>query len=782
MVPSEMNDSDIQATEEALARLFAAPEPDREFLRALRERLLAEAEREGAAEPVRPLSAPRRLWELGAGLGSFLERHAWVPAALALLLVLALAVALGGPARVLAELGRLPGYFFGIGFVDLTDTRALPAPVSVTREGVTLTVEQVLAQRDRTVVRIRAEGLPPLADESLAEGDPSFRLRLPDGSTLAPTGWRARRGEATVDFPPLPGDVYRVDLLVERLPIVLPGTAPENWKVALGLHPTSGEMIVAGYTAPYTPEDAADSHHGVTLRLLEVAQGPESTALNLEVSWPDPEWRFPRLGYERSATLRDDLGHVYCEGAGPSAASLTAERQVVVAVERHAIELGAAAVPTPQPGSETCTLTFGPVSPAASRLMLAVDSIAFNVPLEAEFTLDLGDDPQLGQEWPLDVWLDVAGLLLHVTGARLQQNDYEGEDEPPVALALFTDPFPRTDDRSLVEVSFSAAAEGYRGTRGNFDPRTRIPRTSLLFDTVPRGTITIEAGGPGFGAQVSVHGPWEITWAVPGGPPVPMEPMSLRPDASQGHGGLTLRVERVDLTDRLTAVTLDMEPGPEGETLVGASARLPGSDRLDHYHLTDERGNRYEAGVALAWEPFDGPAFDPHRLLFQPLAPLAGRVTFHAPAIVVMRPAAAAFEVTVPEGAEEGEPWSVDVALSVGGYPLRFTEARLQYQLLVLSAELREHAERDGRLLAGLSLRSVTGPDGVERPLATDAALVEQFGQVVTPEGAGERLLLVGFSAGAGGGPIGPGTYRVQVAGVNEAVPGPWELTWEMPQ
>ncbi|NPV09887.1 MAG: hypothetical protein HPY83_18240, partial [Anaerolineae bacterium] len=436
MVPSEMNDRGIQATEEALARLFAAAEPDREFLRALRERLLTKGE--GAAEPVRPPSPPRQLRGLGARLGAFLERHAWVPAALALALVLALAVALGGPAQVLAELGRLPGYFFGIGFVDLTDTRALPAPVSVTREGVTLTVEQVLAQPNRTVVRIRAEGLPPLADESLADGDPGFLLRLPDGSTLAPTGWRARRGEATVDFPPLPADVYRVDLLVERLPIVLPGTAPENWKVALGLHPTSGEMMGAGYTAPYTPEDATDSHHGVTLRLLEVAQGPESTALNLQVSWPDPEWRFPRLGYERTATLRDDLGHVYYEGAGPSAASLAAERQVAVAIESHVIELGAAPTPTPQPGSEMCTLTFGPVSPAASRLTLIVDSIAFNVPLEAEFTLDLGDDPQLGQEWPLDVWLDVAGLPLHVTGARLQQNNYTGENEPPFALALFT--------------------------------------------------------------------------------------------------------------------------------------------------------------------------------------------------------------------------------------------------------------------------------------------------------------------------------------------------------
>ncbi|MGI6206673.1 MAG: hypothetical protein ACOYEW_00555 [Anaerolineae bacterium] len=762
MAPSEITDGEIQATEGALARLFAAPQPDERFVRDLRERLLACPEA-GAASPRRGLS------RLGAILRTSTRRRAWAAAGLALALALGLGVALVGPAQVLAELGRLRGYLFGVGFVDLEGTRALLAPVSVTREGVTLTVEQLLAQPDRTVARIRAEGLPLVTHEL------GFQLRLPDGRTLDPTGWSARQGEATVDFPPLPEDVYRVDLLVG-----LPGMAPETWEVALGLHPTTGEMMVAGYTTPYTPEDASDSHQSHTLRLLEVAQGAESTALNLEITWPDAAWRFPRLDREGRVALRDDLGHVYYEGVLPSAASLTASRRVAVAIESHFADPTAAPTPAPDVARELRTITFGPVSPSASRLTLTVDALTFSVPVDAQFTLDLGEDPQLGQEWPLDVWLEVAGLPLHITGARLQTNDSEGEDEPPFALVLNTDPLPSQDGRSLSGLSFSALVEGHRGSRGSYDPRTRALETALLLETLPRGRIAIQVGGPGYGADVSLHGPWVITWEVPGGPPVPVPPLSLRPEASQTRDGLTLRIEQMTVTDRLSAVTLGMEPGPDGETLVGVGARLPGSDQADLYHLTDERGNRYDPGLTLGWEPAESPEFNPHRLLFPPLPPLAGQVSFHAPAIVVLRPAPATLEVTVPQGVREGGTWPVDVTLSVGGHDVHFTEARLQNQLVTLSADARDQADHGGRLLAGLSLSSVIGPDGVERPLATSALLMEQFSQVVTFQG--RKLLLVGFSAGTGGGLIRPGTYRVQVAGVNEAVPGPWELTWQMPQ
>jgi len=786
MARNEMNDGEIQVTEGALAQLFSAPEPDAKFVDALRLQLLAEA-RPVAADLVTSPAAPALpspdggLWtRFTTWWGSSFRRHGWATAALALVLALGLVTALAGPARVLAELGRIRAYLFGVGFVDLEHTRALPAPVSVTRDGVTLTVSQVLAQPDRTVVTLRAEGLPPLADETQAPDELSFHLRLPDGSTLAPTGWQARRGEATVDFPPLPADVYRVDLLLERLPITLPGAAPENWEVTLGLHPATGEMMPTGYAVPYTLEDASDSHQGITLRVLEAAHSRESTGLNLELAWPEADWRFPRLAQEGRVSLRDDLGHVYYEGFRPSAASLAAAGGSVAAVTSR--EMGSVTSPTPEPapGREVRALAFAPVSPAATRLTLTVDSLTFSVPVDARFTLDLGDDPHLGQEWPLDVVVEVDGLPLQITSARLEANEYEGENEPPFALVLHTAPLPSSDERSLGYVSFSALTGDYRGTRGHQDPRTRLSEYSLLLATQPSGTVTIQVGGTGYGADVTVRGPWVIAWDIPGGPAVPMAPVSLQPGAEQEGHGLTLRLEQVTATDRLTAVTLGLEPGPEGETLVRALAGLPGSDQATPYFLSDERGNHYETGVTLGWEPSGRAEFDSRRLFFAPLLPLAERVTIHVPAVLVERSAPLTFTVAVPEGVSEGDEWAVDVPLDLGGCRLHFTQARLQNDLLVLSAGLAEPVGPGERRLAGVALSSVTGPDGVERPLAVGSPLVGQFSQTVTIPGAGQRLL-VGLGSGDGGGPLGPGTYTVEVAGVQEAVPGPWELSWEMP-
>ncbi len=85
----------------------------------------------------------------------------WTVGAGGLLLALAVAFLAVGPQRVWADLQRLLGYVPGVGFVNLEETRVLTAPVTVTRDGVTLRVEEVLAAPDGTTVVISSEGLPP---------------------------------------------------------------------------------------------------------------------------------------------------------------------------------------------------------------------------------------------------------------------------------------------------------------------------------------------------------------------------------------------------------------------------------------------------------------------------------------------------------------------------------------------------------------------------------------------------------------------------------------------
>ncbi|MCC6191201.1 MAG: hypothetical protein IT318_19440 [Anaerolineales bacterium] len=150
-------------------------------------------------------------------------------------LVLALALAVAGHQRVLAEFQRLIGYIPGVGFVDLDATRVLTAPVQVIRNGVSLRIMQVLAKPDEALVVFEADGLPAYEARQVNESpeqDLAAALRLPDGSTWTNTRQSVGRGEATLSgslrFPPLPEGAYKVTLLLGRLPSVEPGTAPED--------------------------------------------------------------------------------------------------------------------------------------------------------------------------------------------------------------------------------------------------------------------------------------------------------------------------------------------------------------------------------------------------------------------------------------------------------------------------------------------------------------------------------------------------------------------------
>jgi len=213
------------------------------------------------AQPVTALH-PRKAaaW----GVVRFLARRRWAVVGASLLLAVAVILAILGPQRVWADLLHLLGYVPGVGFVDLDETRVLVAPVEVTRDGVTLRVEQVLAGMDKTTVVFDSRGLPTEnpARTQRATAETGFEptLRLPDGSTLSPKRWDVLRGKGTIRFPSLPEDVYRVTLDLPTLPLVEPGEAPEGWSVPLTLRPATGELVTELFPRPYVPAGAADTH------------------------------------------------------------------------------------------------------------------------------------------------------------------------------------------------------------------------------------------------------------------------------------------------------------------------------------------------------------------------------------------------------------------------------------------------------------------------------------------------------------------------------------------
>jgi hypothetical protein len=768
--------------ERGLEALFSARDPEATFVTELEQQLLARVQ----TAPVRGGKLQfRRPWQ--QWIRPFSQRR-WATAVAGLLLVAAVIVVIIGPQQVLASIQQLLGYVPGIGFADLEATRLLAAPMEATRDGVTLRVEQVIARSDRTEVVIRSEGLPP--EDQLwpggarSEDDYGPVLRLPDGRRLTTGTWTLRLGGGTLEFPPLPEGVYRVTLQLARLPLVPAGAAPENWSIPLDLRPATGELVTELFPEPYLA-GAEGTQQGITLRVLEVAHTPEETALRLQIQWTEQEWWFPSVGHFRLPELRDDLGHVYHEAMASSNGSSVQTEVIRIPEGQDSIPAPTPAVPT-----QERTLAFVPVSSSAGQLTLWVDAVDFEIPAEASFVVDLGDDPQVGDRWPLDVHLTVAGFPVHLSSARLVQEELALRDGPVqrTLLQFNVDPVPDQNGRTLYGIGLVGDIDRFEGGSGGYEPQTGTIRTGLhLRDgaKMPNGPIEVRVEY----ASIAFHGPWTLTWTVPGAGEAGQAlavPISRHPEnASQTRQDLTLRVSQAVQTDRLTAVTVTLGDSPHGVVLNRVMSWNPTTETDDLY-LEDDLGKRYSLSHGATWRPrreeVPEASWFPlisQTLSFEPLQPLARRVSLHVPAVELLLEGSISFDVWVPEGVEmqprseppwpASEPWAVDVPLDLAGYRLHLASARLEginntTSLVLIPAEPADPTT--GPWLTGLRPASIVAPSG--RPL--DLTYATRFGHT------GTLFDLADPDTGA----LLPGRYRFELKGITVAVPGPWDLRWHL--
>ncbi len=785
--------------EEALGTLFSTPEPDSAFVDRLERQLMTQHEAV-ATQPAGEASPLERFRHL---IWQPVRRHRWATVGIAVLLAVAMAFLAVGPQRVWADLQRLLGYVPGVGFVNLEETRVLTAPVMVTRDGVTLRVEQVLAAPDGTTVVISSEGLPPedkvwpQGPEREALSQP--RLRLSDGRTLEPDTFTLRWGAGRLEFPPLPDDVHRVTLQLPRLPLVPAGVAPEEWEIPLTLRPVTGELVADLFPEPYAPPDASDTHQDITLRVLAVAQGAEETAVKLQLQWLNPDWETHFIFGYQGASLRDNLGHVYMQASGPESASTS--QSVVVAVQPDTD-----ATPNPTPGVPTIerTMTFGPVSPSAERLTFTLGELAFEVPAEGRFTVDLGDDPQVGDTWPLDIDVDVAGLPVHINGARLIEEELGRPEEVSHRIVLeFTLDPAVGEEIGLSGVRLDGEAAGFRaGSTGGYDPRSNRLRAGVVVETgerIPSGTITIGITGAG----VTLHDTWTITWEIPrDGDETEGRrgPLTLHPEeAQQTRNGLTLGVQEVVLTDRLTGVQVGLEDAPPSLTLAGGLRRSGPGVHVPGLTLQDDRGDRYGRPRDVYWAPYNEPDPNLAAFAFEALQPLARRLILHVPAVAVMQPASAAFDVTVPQGVTlsldatdapwpASEPWEIDIPVEIGAYHLQFSEAQLAEvngtTTLMIRSDAYSPSRRD-RWLAGFGFATVTRPDG-SRITVPDRRAEHLTGPAYgtagpIPDGSLHGATISLDVADPATGVVESGRYHVEIDAVVVLREGPWELSWALP-
>ena len=156
---------------------------------------------------------------------------------------------------VVYAIGKSLGYIPGVGIIDQsTPLRILAEPVVAERDGLTVTVSQVVADSDHTFVAYAIDGIfwPKKGGWPMCGVLPS--LQFPDGATLnVISGGEGPRGgrvgypmnfETTVSYPPIPSGVSNVTF---NFPCILTeGTGPENWQIPLELSPAPKDYATPG--------------------------------------------------------------------------------------------------------------------------------------------------------------------------------------------------------------------------------------------------------------------------------------------------------------------------------------------------------------------------------------------------------------------------------------------------------------------------------------------------------------------------------------------------------
>ena len=181
--------------EEKIRKSFQIPEARSEFIMKLQSKL----ESMETGKPARN-STFRNL------------RPAWTIGIVLVMLVI-LASVIIGPQQVLAAIGRLFGYIPGVGIVDEDQAfRVLAEPVSVTRDGVTITITDVLLTDKKTVVLYSIEGVKweSFSHDENVHGCISMpELRLTNGKNLSIWQGSAGMGKNRLEFPPVEPDINR---------------------------------------------------------------------------------------------------------------------------------------------------------------------------------------------------------------------------------------------------------------------------------------------------------------------------------------------------------------------------------------------------------------------------------------------------------------------------------------------------------------------------------------------------------------------------------------------
>lgn len=424
---------------------------------------------------------------------------------LTILLVLLVLALLSGVAYAI---GKSMGYIPGIGLVDRSmPLRMLAEPVTVTRDGITLTVEQVVISADKTVVVYKVEGIPVDAYESKGEESEaenttssySSSVTIPlDSTSETPTvelesrvicfsdekilsadgtvlplqtgegnGW-STGFESRHVFGAMPVDTNEATFLLSCIPETAPGALPENWEVPLRFVPAPSDVNIL--PAVNIPASASgESQSAMTLeKVIETRDG------------------YILVGKFRSIGLPE---HALAYAERKFLKITDANGQLIESTHANDIDVD---------------YQFGEIGliyeikgkQHAWPLTLTLDEVVVLFDQQStEFEFDTGPNPQVGQKWLLQPNAQLMGYTIHDVLIERTENGYSFviKSDPDV---LFVNP-------EINDFPFSSAG----GSNDGFGKGETYFHMEFKGEP-PSGKLVIKLSD----LQARLNGPWYIQW------------------------------------------------------------------------------------------------------------------------------------------------------------------------------------------------------------------------------------------------------------------------------
>ncbi len=468
----------------------------------------------------------------------------------AALLTLAALVVVSG---TVFALGRALGYIPGFGLVEnTTGVRILEEPVVSTRDGVTLTISDVIVYEDHIELAYGVNGIASDNDGSLAEdaaaspadfcggvnpgetasNEGAARLMLPDGTVLERDASGKYPQNVYVMTPvyeaALSTDVSSMTFLLDCIPSARRGAAPEDWSVPFALKEVPAGEVVG---VPVIEVEVASDPVEVTAQLTaetEAGEQPESaTPAEEPVNLPAP---VVTMNLTKIIPMENAVAVYFsfnAENADPSLISLMPI--TVYAIDSQGQRIDMLGNFVWQPFEHRVGSEFGytsPSKPADGPLTLVVENAAaIYAPLytdppmmpsdEMSFTFDAGENPQYDQTWELDEEFTVAGYPVRITSARaasfedIRTPDYiDGSQGYDYGYDFAVETDPSVKMQMWLDIT-QENTNCWLSNMGQHMPDSSSGQYVMLCrDAYPAGAVRVTLGE----INVLVENTWQVQW------------------------------------------------------------------------------------------------------------------------------------------------------------------------------------------------------------------------------------------------------------------------------